>query len=285
MIKTMINKATIIANFQKNDAKAISADIVRFLESKSIAVNVHGFIGSPGIADCEQSDLIISLGGDGTVLYSARLAVKHQIPILAVNIGDIGFITEVSREEWAGTLDKYLAGDLSLSQRLMLDVSVVRNGSIAASYCGLNDAVISAAGISKVIRLMVHLSNSSLGQYRADGIIIATPTGSTAYSAAAGGPILEPTMEAMIINPICPFTLSNRPIVLKADEIITIAVPENQRSSIILTVDGQLVFPLLTGDLVILKRLCTNALIVNSDKRDFYEVLRQKLNWSGGPDA
>jgi NAD+ kinase len=150
---------------------------------------------------------------------------------------------------------------------------------------GLNDAVISASGISKIVKLSVRLSDTPLGRYRADGIIVATPTGSTAYSAAAGGPILHPEMDAMILNPICPFTLSHRPIVVPHDEEIVVEVEEEQRTGLMMTVDGQSEFPLKPDDRIVIRASEEKARIVRSNKRTFYEVLRTKLNWSGGPDA
>jgi len=162
---------------------------------------------------------------------------------------------------------------------------VKRGGKRTAKYIALNDAVICSDGISKIVKLKINLSNISLGKYRADGVIISSPTGSTAYSAAAGGPILDPRIEAMIINPICPFTLSNRPIVVNGKEIINIIVEKKQRTNLRLTIDGQLDYPLVQGDEVSFKKYVKKAMIIHSDKRDFFEVLREKLNWSGAPDA
>jgi NAD+ kinase len=145
--------------------------------------------------------------------------------------------------------------------------------------------VVSASGISRIVRLRLSLSQAYLGEYRADGMIVSTPTGSTAYSAAAGGPILEPEMEALIINPICPFTLSNRPLVVRGTETVHIEVMKKQRTDLNLTVDGQSTVPLKPGDTIEVRAGAKKAHIIRSDKRNFFEVLRSKLNWSGGPDA
>lgn len=230
-------------------------------------------------------DLALVLGGDGTVLYSARHFSNKDIPILAINLGDIGFITEVAKNEWKDAFEKYEKGLLRISERIMLSASVYREGKCVFTEKGLNDTVISAAGISKIIKLHLALRNTRLGGYRADGVIIATPTGSTGYSVAAGGPIINPEMNAIIINPICPFTLSNRPIVVPGSETINLFIEENQRAEAILTLDGQNVFPLQNKDQVVIKTTQERAKIVQSDKRCFYEVLRTKLNWSGGDDA
>ena len=231
------------------------------------------------------TDIAITIGGDGTLLYCARILAGEDIPILAVNLGDIGFITEVSKGEWIEALEKYISGRLGISRRIMFEAKVEREGEKIASFRGLNDAVIRNAGASKIIRLRVHLSQTYVGRYQADGLIVATPTGATAYSMSAGGPILHPEMEAFILNPICPFTLSNRPIVVPGDEILEIEIEEEQKAKITLTIDGQDVFRLLPKDHVILHKSEKYSHIILSDKRNFYEVLRAKLNWAGEPNA
>jgi NAD+ kinase len=202
-----------------------------------------------------------------------------------VNLGDFGFITEVTRDEWIDAFERFRSGMIEAGDRLLITVTVHRQGKEIATFMGLNDAVISASGISKIVKLSVRLSDTPLGRYRADGIIVATPTGSTAYSAAAGGPILHPEMDAMILNPICPFTLSHRPIVVPHDEEIVVEVEEEQRTGLMMTVDGQSEFPLKPDDRIVIRASEEKARIVRSNKRTFYEVLRTKLNWSGGPDA
>jgi NAD+ kinase len=213
------------------------------------------------------------------------MVADRGAPILAVNMGDFGFITEVSRSELFDVWEKFLAGRLGTSERLMLSVAVRRDGAEVASFTGLNDAVISTLGISRMIRLKVFLSDTDVGRYRADGVIVATPTGSTAYSMAAGGPILYPEMDAFILTPICPFTLSNRPTVVPASEILRIEVEDPQKTDVALTVDGQETITLRPRDCVLIRRAAKKALIVRSDKRSFYEVMRTKLNWSGEPNA
>jgi NAD+ kinase len=230
-------------------------------------------------------DLAVSLGGDGTLLSCARLVATQGVPILAVNLGDIGFITEVARDELIPACEDFLAGTATFSERLMLEVSVFRGAARVASFTGLNDAVVSTMGISRMIRLKVQLSDTPVGRYRADGVIVATPTGSTAYSMAAGGPIVYPEMEAFILTPICPFTLSNRPTVVPASEQLEIEVEGSQKTGVALTVDGQETAALETGDRVVVSRAVRKALIVRSRRRGFYEVLRTKLHWAGEPNA
>ena len=176
-------------------------------------------------------------------------------------------------------------GGSEFGDRLMIQGRVRRAGKEEFRTLALNDAVISGAGISKILSLTAYLSRTTIGRYRADGMIVATPTGSTAYSAAAGGPILHPEIDAMILNPICPFTLSHRPLVLPGGETVRILVDPQQRTEVILTLDGQIDFPLKPEDEVLIERAEKPARIFYSKKRNFYEVLRTKLNWAGGPDA
>jgi NAD+ kinase len=284
-MRAKIRKALIIANMLKDDAQELVDSICRYLESVGIAGQLVCFKGMSEAPEVDRDvDFAFSLGGDGTVLFCARLLVGREVPILAVNIGDFGFITEVSKDEWRAAFDNYLDGKVGLSSRALLEVSVGRNGKRMGPFLALNDAVIGAHHISKVIKLGVRISETVLGRYRADGLIISTPTGSTAYSMAAGGPILTPEMEAMILNPICPFSLSNRPLVVPGEETIEIEV-EEQQPEIILTLDGQTVVPLESSDTVRILVSVNKAVIIRSDKRNFLDVLRAKLKWAGGPDA
>ncbi len=278
-----IKKAIIIVNLLKPEANLLVGEITSYLDSKGIEHETFAYEGSPIEPEVRSADIAFALGGDGTVLFSARALAVMKIPVLAVNIGNFGFITEVSKDEWRETFEEYINGKLGLSKRLMIKSTVIRDGEIIAEYHCLNDSVISAYGISKMVRLSVMIDGTPLGKYRADGIIMSTPTGSTAYSAAAGGPLLEPEMDAVLLNPICPFTLSNRPIVIQSDKKIQIYVEPEQRGEVILTVDGQTLFFLKPEDKIVFERADKKAIIISSDKRNFYEILRTKLNWSGGP--
>jgi len=281
----VIGHVIIIVNLLKADAEVYLLQMTSFFKNRGVTFEVYGYRGEPIFPEITSGDLAITLGGDGTVLFAARLLSQLEIPIMPVNLGQFGFITEVGRDEWQETFCKYETGEIVCSRRIMLQVNVEREGRNVAVFTGLNDSVISSQRISRLIQLRVNLRDTHLGQYRADGIIIATPTGSTAYSAAAGGPLLDPELEAMIINPICPFTLSNRPLVIKGCEEVTVSMEDGQGCQVILTVDGQTSFPLLSQDKVVFKCSPKKALIIPSDKRNFFEVIRQKLKWSGGPDA
>ncbi len=284
-MKRTIKKVMLIVNMHKTDASELTREIEEYLEGKGIETVVVGFVGKPENPDVKDVDFVFSLGGDGTVLYCARIVESTGIPILALNLGNFGFITEISKHEWKSAFERFEKGEACLSRRIMLKVVVERGGRKIASFKGLNDAVISSEGISTIVKLRLMINNTHLGEYRADGVIVATPTGSTAYSVSAGGPILEPEMEAIIVNPICPFTLSNRPIVMSGDEVISIFVEKDQRVGVILSIDGQESFPLYPDDRIIIEKSRSKTLLVRSDVRNFYEILRSKLNWSGGPDA
>jgi NAD+ kinase len=274
-----------VINSRKDDVRGVVRSIEEFARSRNIAVVSLDFPVNGDREKIAQADLAISLGGDGTLLSCARMLADRAVPILAVNMGEFGFITEVSKSELIETWEKYLAGTLGVSERIMLSVDVHRHGGRIASFLGLNEAVIGIRGISRMIRLKVFLNDTYMARYRADGVIVATPTGSTAYSMAAGGPILHPEMEAFILTPICPFTLSNRPTVVPASEVLRVEVEEPQKVETVLTIDGQETFPLLPRDTVTLCKAPHPARIVHTDRRTFYEVLRTKLNWTGEPNA
>jgi NAD+ kinase len=219
---------------------------------------------------------------------------------LPINIGTLGFIAAVHPEEWTVVFRKWREGTAWISRRLMLDVAVERRGKTVVRAICLNDAVVSSSGIAKIIRLKVsadieeagteesagEVGNRGLlrlGHYRSDGLIVSTPTGSTAYSVAAGGPIVDPEIEAIVINPICPFTLSNRPIVVPAHETVIVEVEVEQRSGILLTLDGQVSELLEPEDRILIRSAPYRARLIASGRRAFYTALRTKLNWSGAP--
>lgn len=278
-------QAIVFANLDKAHAATMSREIGECLAAEGFAVAECSSLCFCDNPEMDGAELAVSLGGDGTVLATARYVSPFGVAIFPINLGNFGFITEFGRDDWREELTAFVRRPARTVDRLMLEVGVVREGARVFSSLALNDAVVSGSGISKLIRLRVDLERAALGQYRADGMIIATPTGSTAYSAAAGGPILSPEMEGIILNPICPFTLSHRPVVLPAGERIGIRVEQQQRTEVLLTVDGQITFPLREGDAIDIRRADRPARIAFSPRRNFYDVLRAKLNWSGGPDA
>lgn len=289
-MKKQIRRAIILVNLVKEETRQLLEQVQAELKRRGIAASVFPVREEAIPEVLPDTDLAITLGGDGTLLYGARALAAgspagQDIPILAVNLGDFGFITEISRQEWGEALGKYLQGKLGVSRRIMFEATVLRAESSQARFTGLNDAVIRSSEFARIVALRIRLSNTYVARYRADGLIVATPTGSTAYSMSAGGPILHPEMEALILTPICPFTLSNRPVVVPAHEVLEVEVEDRQRTRTQLVIDGQQIFPLEAGDRVLFRRAPRNTLIILSDQRNFYEVLRSKLNWAGEPNA
>lgn len=281
-----IRNVVIIANLWKEDSMLVADQIRLYLEEKGISVDIHMTENlDEEISVSIKTDLLVSVGGDGTVLYCARLVQDLGIPILAVNLGTFGFITEIARSEWKDALDSVLEGNEKISRRLMLRTSVIRQGERIFQCQGLNEAVVTSAGVAKVVNLDLFVGKTKAGTFRCDGIIIATPTGSTGYSLAAGGPILDSEMSALIITPVCPFTLSNRPLVLGANEVITMHVDDGQRTDLMLTVDGQQYCDLKEGDDIVVEKSRSRALLIASGVRNYTQVLSSKLNWSGGMHA
>ncbi|MDR2515959.1 MAG: NAD(+)/NADH kinase [Spirochaetaceae bacterium] len=284
-----IRRALLFVNPHKPEAPGLAEAIRAALRERGIEAVLAGNTGG---AEAGAADIAFSLGGDGTVLYAARSVASRRIPVFPVNIGTVGFLAVVSPEEWLAVFESWCMGRTGVSRRLMLDIAVERDGTAIFHASSLNDAVLSAAGIAKLINLRVESVDKNtgpetgailpLGRYRSDGLIVATPTGSTAYSVAAGGPILDPEIEALIINPICPFSLSNRPIVVPAHETVIIDVEKEQRSAVMLTVDGQTSFSLIPGDRVLMRRSPFDALLVASARQGFYRSLAAKLFWQGG---
>ncbi len=273
--------AFIIANGQKKESARLSEEILSYLRELSIKGSVISTkTGNDDIIVPADTDLVITLGGDGTVLYAARAVNEMGVPILPVNLGTFGYITEIGKDEWKEALSYFMENGSNISRRLMLRVTVHRAGKRVWTASALNEAVISSAGIAKVISLSLSLDKTTAGSFRADGMIIATPTGSTGYSLAAGGPILDVDMSAVIITPVCPFTLSNRPLVTSG-KVVTLTVNKGQRTDLLLTVDGQLFFPLEEDDTITVEKSRSKALLVRSLRRNFTEVIRDKLHWSG----
>ena len=226
----------------------------------------------------EGADLIIVLGGDGTLLNVSRHGKRKEVPILGVNLGGLGFLTETSVEELPATLAKVLKGDFGISKRIMLDVSVKRDGEIIFSITLLNDAVITKDALARIIDIETHVNDEYLTTYKADGLIFSTPTGSTGYSLAAGGPLIYPSLPNMILTPICPHTLTNRPIILP-EGVEVMAQLKSKEEKVVLTIDGQVGFPLQYDDKVTIRKSFHAVNLIKSSSRGYFEILRTKLKW------
>lgn len=245
----------------------------QFLENKGLEVAVE----EPEIG--RGADLVVVLGGDGTLIHAASLLGGRPAPILGVNMGSLGFMTEVPQSELYPALELVLAGRAKVSERMKLRVHLHRSGTAERALDAevLNDVVISKSALSRMAELDTRCSGDYVTTYKADGVIVATPTGSTAYSLAANGPIMYPTMRGVIIAPICPHTLTQRPLVVPDDENIEILLVND--TEVYLTLDGQKGLPLQRGDRVQVKQSHNRVLLVRNPQIDFFGILRAKLRW------
>jgi len=227
----------------------------------------------------ELADLVVVLGGDGTLISAARLIEGRDIPILGVNLGSLGFLTEITVDELYPQLADWLNGEFTVSHRMMLDCMVERGGVEIARHQVLNDVVINKGALARIVDLDTRVDSHHLTTFKADGLIISTPTGSTGYSLSAGGPIIHPSLFCLAITPICPHTLTNRPIVVAGDSMISVMVSSRDDEDVFLTLDGQVGVELKSGDQIHVRRAQFYSHLVTSKKRDFFEVLRTKLKW------
>jgi NAD+ kinase len=223
-------------------------------------------------------ELLIVLGGDGTLLAAARAVHGHKIPILAVNLGGLGFLTSVTLDELYPVLESVLDGKHRTSERMMLDAEIIHHSKPAETQCALNDAVANKAALARMLDFDVAVDGNRVGRYRADGLIVATPTGSTAYSLAAGGPIIHPALDAFVITPICPHMLTNRPLVVPDTAKVELDFVEIG-DPVFLTLDGQIGFQLEPKDRVVITKSKAKVQFVSPPRLTYYEILRSKLRW------
>src|SRR6266498_1432103 len=223
-------------------------------------------------------DLLLVLGGDGTMIAAARAAGDTEVPVLGVNYGGLGYLAEFRIEELYSALESILQGDYRLDKRVMLAVELLRGDEQLTRNPVLNDVVINKSALARIIEIETSLNEQFVNSFRADGLIVSTPTGSTAYNLSAGGPVIFPSMNAEVITPICPFTLSNRPIVVPDDAVIELCLKTDQED-VALTLDGQVGFPLRVEDRVMIRKSKTTFNLVQPTNRNYFDVLRDKLRW------
>lgn len=264
----------------------VAVELFSWLQERScqplLEAHLARHLGCDGVAADEiisRADMVVVLGGDGTLISTARIIGERDIPILGVNLGSLGFLTEIALDELYPALEKCLTGDFRVSERLMLRAVVERDGRETASHLVLNDVVINKGALARIVDLKTKVNSVDLATFKADGLIISTPTGSTGYSLSAGGPIINPSMNCIVITPICPHTLTNRPIVIDDGSIVDITVSSLDDEDIYLTLDGQVGLELRSGDRINVSRANHTAKLVMSEERDYYAVLRTKLKW------
>jgi len=291
----------IIAKKNKPEAVSIARSLVEWLQPKKIEVYIEEemgrllFTSGPSLRaglplsdsyvnSVERSDIpdhvemIIVLGGDGTLLSVARLVGVHEVPILGVNLGGLGFLTEITLEELYRVLERVILGDFITDERVVLNAAVIRRGERMAEFIVLNDAVINKGALARIIDLETTINEEYLTTFKSDGLIISTPTGSTAYNLSAGGPIVYPSLHCIIITPICSHTLTNRPIMVP-DDVEIRAILKTKQQEVILTLDGQQGFSLEFEDVVEVRKAEGRILLIKSPYRHYFEVLREKLKW------
>jgi len=234
--------------------------------------------GTPRTQIPALADVVVVLGGDGTMLSVARLVGEKGIPILGVNIGGLGFLTAVRKDELYSVLETVLTGECQVEERIMLTACVFRHSECIAEYLVVNDVVVNKGALARIIDLETYIDHSYIATFKADGLIVSTPTGSTAYALSAGGPILYPTLNSIVLAPICPHTLTNRPIVLP-DSVVIDIVLRSMNEDVFLTIDGQVGFSLRQGDTVEVKKSEFKTRLFTPCERDYFQILRTKLKW------
>ena len=223
-------------------------------------------------------DLMLVLGGDGTMIATARMIGDAEVAVIGVNYGGLGYLAEFPIEELFPALEAILAGQYKVQHRLMLAVELWRGQDLVTKSRVLNDVVVNKSALARIIEIETYLNDQFVNSFRADGLIVSTPTGSTAYNLSAGGPIIFPSMNAVVITPICPFTLSNRPIVVPDDSRIEVRL-KTENEEVALTLDGQVGFPLQAGDRIVIRKSRTSFNLVQPANRNYFDVLRDKLRW------
>lgn len=223
-------------------------------------------------------DLILVLGGDGTMIATARMVGDKEVPVLGVNYGGLGYLAEFRIEELYSALESILEGNYRLDTRVMLAVELIRGHEQVTQSRVLNDVVINKSALARIIEIEAYLNQQFVNSFRADGLIVSTPTGSTAYNLSAGGPVIYPSMNAVVMTPICPFTLSNRPIVVPDDSLIELSL-KTEQEEVALTLDGQVGFPLQVNDRIVIRKSGTTFNLVQPMNRNYFDVLRDKLRW------
>jgi NAD+ kinase len=250
------------------------------LDLQTAAIIRGGPEGLEREALAERSDAIIVIGGDGTLLSVARSIGSNATPLLGVNLGSLGFLTELTLDDLHPAISAILDGKHAIQPRMRLRAEIIRNGRIRERHDLLNDIVVNKSALARILDINVTVNGQFMTTYKADGLIVSTPTGSTAYSLSAGGPIIDPSMEAVILCPICPHTLTNRPVVLPGGSRIDVGLVNNH-GDVYVTIDGQVGAPFLQGDRILVRRSRHPLFMIQLAGSDYFDVLRRKLKWSG----
>ena len=226
-----------------------------------------------------NADMVVVMGGDGTFLSAARMMQTVTAPIMGINLGSLGFLTEFTLEESLLALEKIVAGDFHYEERIMIDVKIVRGEETIAAHTALNDIVINRKALARMVKVEATIDGAFVNEYTADGLIVATPTGSTAYNLAANGPIVHPSLTALIISPVCPHTLSNRPVVIPDKVALELRLAPGRIDEAVISIDGQVGYEIAPKDRIIVRRSKQVTRVILSPNKNYYQILRDKLKW------
>lgn len=281
MVSKQIKTVGIVVKPGHAEARKTAAELSDWLRSRNLAQacepvssgEIHGENAPTMIAD-----LIVVLGGDGTMISTARLIGEADVLVLGINYGSLGYLTDFRIEEMFPALEAIIAGQYDIDRRVMLDIEHWHGTEKLATGRVLNDLVINKAALARIIDIDVKLNDLFVNRFRADGLIVSTPTGSTAYNLSAGGPIIYPSMNAVVLTPICPFTLTNRPLVVPDSAAIELTLV-NENEGVVLSLDGQTGYPMKAGERVIIRKSATTFNLVQPTNRNYFDVLRDKLKW------
>ena len=281
-----MKKIALFAKVHDPRCQVVAGELIPWLVARGCEPLVEAHLARhlawpSGMADEDipgEADLVVVLGGDGTLISVARLVGDSRVPILGINLGSLGFLTEITVDELYPALEACLAGEYHTSERMMLHVTIERGGEIIAEHRVLNDAVINKGALARIIDLEATVNGHYLTTFKADGLIISSPTGSTGYCLSANGPIVHPSLDCIVITPICPHTLTNRSIVVDRNAEVTLIL-KSQHEDVYLTLDGQVGVEMKMGDMVRIMKAVSKTRLVTSVNRDFFEVLRTKLKW------
>ncbi|CAA6810676.1 MAG: NAD kinase (EC [uncultured Thiotrichaceae bacterium] len=277
---------------KRDDSRLVSTvrRLIDHLSTKGCEVLVDdiggqllGIVGVPLETFAQRVDLAIVVGGDGTLLHAGRFMANHEIPVLGVNLGRLGFLVDISPEDVEMILEQVLAGKYYEEKRTLLKASVFRGEQCLGENDALNDVVIHVRNEVRMIEFTTHINDAFVNTQRADGMVVATPTGSTAYSLSGGGPILHPDLDAVVLVPICPHTLSHRPIAISADNKIKISLCDQRNSEARVSFDGQSHIDITPGDHLVIQQKQKNLCLLHPENYDYYHILRTKLRWSMQP--
>ncbi len=281
MVSKKINSVGIVVKPGHPPAKATAAELSEWLRNNGLDQSGETISAGEITADkipTMNADLIVVLGGDGTMISTARLVGDQDTLVLGINYGSLGYLTDFRIEEMFPALESIVAGNYEIDRRVMLDAEHWRGDEKLATGRILNDVVVNKSALARIIEIDVKLNGLFVNTFRADGLIVATPTGSTAYNLSAGGPIVYPSMNAVVLTPICPFTLTNRPIVVPDSAVIELKL-HHENEGVVLSLDGQTGYPMQAKDRVVIRKSQTTFTLVQPANRNYFDVLRNKLKW------